>query len=627
MSSVADSATTFNAGAAAGRISPGLIRKSPKPAQGSGSQVGGVHQRGREGDLRDALSKGLAGAKHTLATVAIFSFCCNLLILAMPVYLFQLSDRVYTSRSTDTLVVLSAVVVGAIGAHVFIDMMRRYVLVRLAADVESKLGAPVLSAAAKASQTGVSKEFQVLGDLQHLRAFITGPVILTMLDAPVAPIYLVAVFLVHPNLGYIVLATGATLFCLALLNQKMTAVPFAQAGTYATRANLAADAMARNAPVINAMGMIPEGVMIWGRETADSLKAQVVAQDRNILIASASKFVRLCTQTAILGWGAWLALHDELTGGMVIAASIIGSRALAPVEGTIEGWRGFVQARTAYNRIKALLNSSPLNVERLRLPKPQGLLSIERVLYVPTTTKKVVLNGVSFQLSPGESMAIVGASGAGKSTLAKMLVGSIVPTAGNIRLDWMDLRNWDPRQFGENIGYLPQDVQLFPASIKANIARMRVDATDEQVFEAAEIADVHEMISQFSQGYETQVLIDGSPLSGGQKQRIGLARAFFGSPKLVVLDEPNSNLDAPGEIALSRAFARAKAKGITIVAVTQRPALLGSVDKILILKEGTVQAFGSREDLMPLLNPRAASAAAPLNAAAKNGAENGGEQS
>ena len=626
MSIVADSATTFNAGAAAGRISPGLLRKSPKPTQGSGHQAG-LHQRGREGDLRDALSKGLAGAKHTLATVAIFSFCCNLLILAMPVYLFQLSDRVYTSRSTDTLIVLSAVVVGAIGAHVFIDMMRRYILVRLAADVESKLGAPVLSAAAKASQTGVSKEFQVLGDLQHLRAFITGPVILTMLDAPVAPIYLVAVFLVHPNLGYIVLATGATLFCLALLNQKMTAVPFAQAGTYATRANLAADAMARNAPVINAMGMIPEGVMIWGRETADSLKAQVVAQDRNILIASASKFVRLCTQIAILGWGAWLALHDELTGGMVIAASIIGSRALAPVEGTIEGWRGFVQARTAYNRIKALLNSSPLNIERLRLPKPQGLLSIERVLYVPTTTKKVVLNGVSFQLSPGESMAIVGASGAGKSTLAKMLVGSIVPTAGNIRLDWMDLRNWDPRQFGENIGYLPQDVQLFPASIKANIARMRVDASDEQVFEAAEIADVHEMISQFSQGYETQVLIDGSPLSGGQKQRIGLARAFFGSPKLVVLDEPNSNLDAPGEMALSRAFARAKAKGITIVAVTQRPALLGSVDKILILKEGTVQAFGSRDDLMPLLNPRAANAGAPLSAGSKSATEASGAQS
>jgi ATP-binding cassette, subfamily C, bacterial len=225
---------------------------------------------------------------------------------------------------------------------------------------------------------------------------------------------------------------------------------------------------------------------------------------------------------------------------------------------------------------------------------------------------------VSFQLQPGESLAIVGASGSGKSTLARMLVGSIAPTAGNVRLDWMELRNWDPRQFGESVGYLPQDVQLFPASIKANIARMREDASDESVFEAAALADVHEMISQFPQGYETQVLIDGSPLSGGQKQRIGLARAFFGNPRFVVLDEPNSNLDAPGEMALARALARAKEKRITIVAITQRPALLRSVDKIMILKEGTTQAIGKRDDIIPLLSGRGAngqqSAAAILDA-------------
>ncbi|HLH51795.1 MAG TPA: type I secretion system permease/ATPase [Roseiarcus sp.] len=576
------------------------VRQQKREARGP------LPNRAREHDFREVLNAGLATARRNLVIVAIFSFACNLLILAMPIYLFQLSDRVYTSRSIDTLIVLSTVVVGALAAHVFIDTMRRAILVRLAADVETRLGAPVLSAAAKAAQTGVNREFQVLGDLQNLRAFITGPVILMMLDAPVAPIYFLAVFLIHPQLGFIVGGTGAALFGLALLNQKMTAVPFAQANTYATRANLAADAMARNAQVINAMGMIPEGVLIWGRETAESLKAQIVAQDRNNLVSAVSKMVRLSTQVAILGWGAWLALHDEITGGMVIAASIVGSRALAPVEGTIEGWRNFVSARSAYARIKGLLQSSPLNIERLRLPRPMGLLSVERVLFVPNTTKKVILNGVSFQLQPGESLAIVGPSGAGKSTLARMLVGSIVPTAGNIRLDWMDLRNWDTRQFGESVGYLPQDVQLFPATIKSNIARMRIDATDQDVFEAGELADVHEMISQFAQGYETQVLIDGSPLSGGQKQRIGLARAFYGSPRLVVLDEPNSNLDAPGEMALGRAFARAKQKGITVVAVTQRPSLLSSVDKILILADGTVQAFGEREKILPLLAGRPA---------------------
>jgi ATP-binding cassette subfamily C protein len=430
----------------------------------------------------------------------------------------------------------------------------------------------------------------------------------------VAPFYLLAVYLIHPQLGAIVTVTGVALFVVALLNQKLTAVPFAQANTYAARANLASDAMARNSQVINAMGMIPEGVQIWGRETAESLKAHVTAQDRNTYLAGLSRLVRLSTQIAILGWGAWLALHDELTGGMVIAASIVASRALAPLEGTIEGWRGFVHARSAYARIKSLLQNSPLNLERLRLPNPAGLLSVERILYVPPTTKKVILNGVTFQLEPGESLAIVGTSGAGKSTLARMLVGSITPTAGNVRLDWMDLRNWDPRQFGESVGYLPQDVELFPATIKANIGRMRDDATDEAIFEAAELADVHEMISQFPAGYETQVLIDGSPLSGGQKQRIGLARAFFGSPRLVVLDEPNSNLDAAGEMALARALNRAKDKKITIVAITQRPSLLQSVDRIMILKDGTTQAIGKRDDIIPMLNGRPpASGSMPAN--------------
>jgi ATP-binding cassette, subfamily C, bacterial len=507
--------------------------------------------------------------------------------------------------------------VGAIVAHVLLDMMRRLILTRIAVEAESKLGAPVLSAAAKASQTGSSREFQTLGDLQQLRSFITGPVILLMFDVPVAPVYLLAVFLIHPHLGFIVAGTGGILFMIAVINQKLTAVPYAQANTYASRANLAADAMARNAQVINAMGMIPEGVQIWGRETAESLKAQVVAQDRNIYLAGLSKMVRLFTQVAILGWGAWLSLHDELTGGMVIAASIVGGRALAPIEGTIEGWRSFIHARSAYARIKTLLQNSPLNLERLRLPRPQGMLSVERILYVPATTKKVILNGVSFQLEPGESLAIVGASGSGKSTLARMLVGSINPTAGNVRLDWMELRNWDPRQFGESVGYLPQDVQLFPASIKANIARMREDTTDQAIFEAAELADVHEMISQFAQGYETQVLVDGSPLSGGQKQRIGLARAFFGNPRLVVLDEPNSNLDAPGEFALGKALGRAKDRGITVVAITQRPALLRSVDKIMILKDGTAQAMGKRDDILPLLSGRSsANGATPSNTAA-----------
>ncbi|MDN3722147.1 ATP-binding cassette domain-containing protein [Roseibium salinum] len=403
-------------------------------------------------------------------------------------------------------------------------------------------------------------------------------------------------------MGFIVTCTGGLLLVIALVNQKLTAVPFGQANAYGTRANLQADAMSRNAQVINAMGMIPEGVQIWGRETLESLKAQVIAQDRNVLMSSLSKFIRLCTQIGMLGWGAWLALNSELTGGMLIAASIVGSRALAPIEGAIEGWRGFIQARSSFARIKTLLLNSPLNLERLRLPRAQGRVTVERVLYVPPPTKKVILNGVSFHLEPGESLAIVGASGSGKSTLGRMLVGSIVPTAGNVRLDHMDLRNWDPRQFGESVGYLPQDVQLFPATIKANIARMREDATDEQIYDAADTADVHEMISQFATGYETMIGVDGAPLSGGQKQRIGLARAFFSATRAwSCWTSRIRDLDVPGERALARALTRAKAKEITVIAITQRPSLLRNVDRIMLLKDGTVQALGPRDEMMQVL--------------------------
>ena len=591
-----------------GSSDPAFTSAQPAPPPGTGGRQERVNGKGsplqrRFGDseFRDVLGRGLASCRRNLVVVGIFSIAVNLLVLSIPIYLFQMSDRVLTSRSTDTLIMLTIIVVVLIGGHVLIDMMRRIILMRVAVDAEARLGGPVLSAAAKAAQNGSSREFQTLADLQLLRGFITGPVVLTMFDAPVSPVYLAVVFLIHPHLGFIVSGAAVGLVVIAMLNQRITAVPFTRASAFGTRANLQAEAMARNAQVINAMGMIPEGVQIWGQETVESLKAQVVGQDRNILMTGLSKFLRLSTQIAVLGWGAWLALESELTGGMIIAASIVASRALAPLEGTIEGWRNFVQARSAYARIRNLLQNSPLNSERLRLPRPEGRLSVERILYVPPPTKKVILNGVSFQLEPGESLAIVGASGTGKTMLARMLVGSIIPTAGYVRLDMMDLRNWDPRQFGESVGYLPQDVQLFPASIKANISRMRDDADDEAIFDAAELADVHEMISEFSQGYETVVGMDGSPLSGGQRQRVGLARAFFGNPRLVVLDEPNSNLDASGERALAKALLRAKDRSMTVVTITQRPSLLKSVDKIMIMHNGSVQAFGKRDEIIPLI--------------------------
>lgn len=582
--------------------SVGPLKAQPPTTGGNGSGGGGkgphFHRRIGPENFDESLKKGMSVVRTNLSFVMLMTLATNILILAIPIYLFQISDRVFTSRSLDTLIMLTVVICGAVVLQAVFDAIRRFMLMRTAVEVATQLGAPILSAAAHASLHSSGREYQTLGDLQQVRGFMTSGTLISFLDVPFAPLFILAIYLVHPHLGAIVILSALLLLVIAVVNQKLTAKPFAQANMAQSRANLHLDSMSRNSQVINALAMIPEAVAIWGRDTAKSLTEQVRAQDRNIMSAAVSRAVRLLTQVGMLGWGAYLALQGEITGGMVIAASIIAGRALAPIEGSIEGWHAFLLTRSAYGRITGLLRGSKLQYERLRLPRPEGRLDVERLLYIPGGTKQVVLNSIGFSLNPGESLAVIGNSGAGKTTLGKMLVGSILPTSGNVRLDLMDLRNWDPRQFGENIGYLPQDVQLFPGTIKQNIARMREDATDEQIHAAAVLADVHEMIALMPQGYETVVAADGSPLSGGQKQRIALARAFFGNPRMVVLDEPNSNLDAAGDRALARAIHHARENCITVVVVTQKPSLLSVVDKIMLLADGGVAMFGEREPVL-----------------------------
>lgn len=589
----------------------GPIRRDDKgagpPATGGGGGQGkppSFHKRLGSEDFGAALKSGLSAVRRNMIFVMILTFATNVLILAIPVYLFQISDRVLTSRSVDTLIMLTILICGAVVLQAVFDAIRRFVLMRTAVELAARLGAPILSAAAHSSLHSNGREYQTLGDLQTLRGFLVSGTLISFLDVPFAPLFIFAIFLVHPHLGTIVVATSLLLFVVALINQRMTAKPFMAANAAQSRANLHLDSMSRNSQIINALAMIPEAVTIWGRDTAASLTAQVQAQDRNITFAAVSRIIRMLTQVAMLGWGAYLAIDGQITGGMVIAASIIAGRALAPIEGAIEGWNGYSLSRMAFGRIKSLLTSPKHQFEKLWLPRPEGRLDVERLLYVPGGTKQVILNGISFSLNAGETLAVIGNSGAGKTTLGKMLVGSILPTSGNVRLDLMDLRNWDPRQFGENIGYLPQDVQLFPGTIKTNIGRMRDDATDADIFEAACLADVHEMIANLPQGYETVVAADGSPLSGGQKQRIALARAFFGSPRFVVLDEPNSNLDTNGDKALAKAIKHAQANKITVVVITQKPSLLSSVDKVMLLADGTIQMFGERQAVLEKLAGR-----------------------
>jgi ATP-binding cassette subfamily C protein len=488
--------------------------------------------------------------------------------------------------------------------------------------METILGGPVIASIVTSAPASDSGSIVPLRSLHQVRGFMSGPTMIVLFDAPMAPLYFAAVFLIHPSLGVVTVGAGVLLAVIAFINQRATSTSQMLASGHTSRADAQAESLARNAQVINAMGMLNESVLQWGREQRQALTSHMKSLDAGFWISGTSRFFRLLTQIAILGWGAYLALEGQLTGGMMIAASIIAGRALQPLEGMIEGWRSVTQTRAAYARVKAAVELTQREKPKLQLPKPLGRLTVEKILYLPAGTKEPVLNGVSFELQPGESLAIVGPSGSGKSTLARILVGCLLPTAGKVRLDGTELRNWDRRQFGEYTGYLPQEIELFPGSIKENVCRMRGDLPDDTVYAAAVLSGVHDMICQLSSGYETVLERNGAPLSGGQKQRVALARAFFGEPAMVVLDEPNSNLDSAGEQALTETLVRAKQKGVTAVVITQRPALLSIVDKVLILRGGRAEAFGPpKEVLRRVLAPKtvnaqpAASAGRPEDAA------------
>jgi ATP-binding cassette, subfamily C, bacterial len=578
-----------------------VILAPPEPASGGASTLGRgeVDPRARRKDAAyDPMQDWRATAARGLATVGLFSVFVNLLMLTLPIYLFQLSDRVLTSGSTETLLMLSLLAVGLIAVLSILDVLRRQILGRLSMSMETILGGPVLASIVAAAPTGEGGNPQPLRSLHQVRGFIASPTMLLLFDAPVAPLYFAVIFLIHPHLGFLVLAAGLVLMGIAAVNQWSTSRLLAEAGSHSASADAHAESLARNAQVINAMGMLNESVLHWGREQALALQSHLGSQERNYLISGSSKFARLIVQILVLGYGAYLALNDELTGGMMIAASIIAGRALQPLEGMIEGWRSLVQTAQSYSRVKTALALLASEKPRLLLPKPEGRVSVERLLFIPPGSKEPVLNGVSFELKPGQSLAIVGPSGSGKSTLARILVGCLFPTAGKVRLDGTELRNWDRGQFGEFTGYLPQEVELFPGTIRDNICRMRIDLPDSAVFSAARTAGVHDMVAQLASGYETVLDRNGAPLSGGQKQRIALARAFFGDPALVVLDEPNSNLDALGEQALAETIRRAGERGVTLIVVTQRPALLNIVDRVLILRAGRMEAFGPPADVL-----------------------------
>lgn len=552
---------------------------------------------------RTTLKTALGGVRHEFKMAGLFSFFINLLMLVSPIFMLQVYDRVLTSRNDMTLLMLTLLAVLLLGVMAALDALRSKLLVRISKRVDNLtnnlLFDGVFAAAVLRPGLGSAQYFR---DMDSVRQFMTGGPVFTLFDAPWVPIYLLIVFLMHPLLGLVALVGGLAIFALAWINDRATRTVLRQASEHAMMANEVIERSLRNAEVLRAMGM-GEGIRkVWRGYQNEALLQQCVASDRAGVMMAVSKAARVILQVLMLAMGAWLAIRQSITPGVIVAASIIMGRGLAPIEQAIGGWKGFVTTRTAFNRLNALLTAVPEESARMALPRPKGNLSVDRVIAAPPGVKAPVIKGVSFEIAAGESVGIVGPSAAGKTTLARLILGVWPPRAGYIRLDGAEIYSWNRAELGPAIGYLPQDVELFAGSVAENIARFGI-ADAEKVVKAARGAGVHDMILTLVDGYDTQIGSGGANLSAGQRQRVGLARALYGDPSFIVLDEPNANLDTDGEMALAVALRGLKADNRTVIVITHRTPVLEQMDKLMVLKNGQIAAFGAVTEVMKALKP------------------------
>ena len=551
----------------------------------------------------------LAAMRSALLTVAVFSGFINLLMLSPSIYMLQVYDRVLGSRNETTLLVLSAMVVGAYLFMAALEAIRGWVLVRVGARLDAQLNSRVYTAAFERNlRRPGSNTAQPIHDLNTLRQTLTGSALLAAFDAPWLPIYLVVIFLMSPALGWFALGGALVLLVLAVLNERLSKPRLDEAQKYSLQSQQALTNNLRNAEVIEAMGMLPQIRERWYGLHRQQLQTQANASDLAAVLGGATKFVRVCLQSLVLGFGALLVLEGRMTAGMMIAASILAGRALAPVELLVANWKQIVAGRQAYARLRELLGIHPPRARGMPLPAPTGSVTVEAASAVAPGTQRLILKNLSFSIAPGEIVAIIGPSASGKSSLARLLVGVWPAVTGSVRLDGASLYEWNKDELGPCIGYLPQDIELFDGTVAENIARFgKVDP--DKVVEAAKQVDMHEQILRLPTGYDTPLGTDGSNLSGGQRQRIGLARALYGDPSFIVLDEPNSNLDDSGERALVEAIKALKAAGKTVVLITHRMSTLSVVDKVAVLADGVLAAFGPRDEVLKALQAQAAGGA------------------
>lgn len=541
--------------------------------------------------------------KRTYLAVGVFSLTITFLMLVPSIYMLQVYDRVLNSRNEMTLLMLTLVMLGLYMLLGLIDFIRQLILSRLGAKFDIALSDRVFNAVYEHSLKNNlgGNPSQALHDLASLRQFISGTAPVVFFDVLSMPVFIFASFILDVYFGIFLIVGGCLLLMLAYATERATKKPLAEANATAIKAANYTNNTLRNAEVIESMGLLKTMRGRWQLMQYKILRLQGDASDRANLIGAVTKFARMTLQSLALGLGALLALKGDISPGVMIAATVLIGRALSPVEQVIGTWKQFVSTRGAYARLSELLSMYPVRAESMRLPVPQGRVAVEGVTASAPGSKAVVLSNITFSLEPGSVLGVIGPSGSGKSSLARLLVGVWGAQSGTVRLDGADVYQWDKNELGPHVGYLPQDIELFEGTVAENISRFG-EADAEKVVQAARLAGVHELILKFPQGYDSQVGAGGAMLSGGQKQRIAFARALYGDPCLFVLDEPNSNLDEMGEEALARAIVQLKNAGKTVVVITHRGSLLMHTTQLLLLREGTLQLFGSREQVIAALN-------------------------
>ena len=535
--------------------------------------------------------------RRSLIEIGIFCLILNVLVLIQPIYMLQIYDRVLTSGNTNTLYYLTIIAIAALALMALIELVRQNYANRMAARLEPALGTYALMAASQSANSALG-DVQPLRDLASVRAFMSSRLLFAIYDLPFAPLFLVVLYLIHPGICLLTIVGIVILSIVAWINQSMTNASSKQFAEKTMAASISAQAFVRSAETIRAMGMGANSLERWGASQAESLKALDHVNGVNSFYGALSRGLRILLQIATLGLGAYYVLANEMTGGMIFASSLIAGRALQPLDQLIGGWRQIVDANIAWKRLKTSLGAV---VDRSRqvveLPPPLGDIQGENIVYHAPNAQRggePLLKRLNFRIPAGSIVAIVGPSGAGKSTLARLLVGAIEPSMGSIRLDGADIKQWDRQKLGRHMGYLAQDADMLPGTIAENVSRFTPGVNDEEIVKAAKMANVHELILALPAGYNTVLGPAGFTLSGGQRQRIGLARAFFGNPRIIVLDEPNANLDAEGDAALDKALVEAKKAGATVVIVTQRKAVAERVDRIMIIRDGAIEDYGPK---------------------------------